>query len=174
MRDDFLRMVQQSVAITAVGPSALRRQGRGVLAASHDFLASISLAQLPKASSGRFAAWLDRQTEKLLDAFPVDGRPWGSARKAMNLFLRDALYNRYMADRFQLDSVEPWLEMPLDSAVARGLKSQGLRGELPQWPGLKHLTPAISERFQDFALRYAREMGLARVHLDIYLWPANR
>jgi hypothetical protein len=33
-----------------------------------------------------------RMTESLIDHLPPKGRPWGAARKAINLFLRDALY----------------------------------------------------------------------------------
>ncbi len=120
---NFIPTVQRKVAVTAVGPSALRGQGKGVLRASQSFLASVSLANIPKSSATRFQAWLDRQTEALLDQLPINGRPWGAARKAINLFLRDALYNQYLNRRFGLDNIEPWLEIPLDSAVARGLKT---------------------------------------------------
>lgn len=171
---DFITTLQRMVAVTAVGPSALRGQGKGVLGAAQDFLARLSLARLPKSNAKRFRAWLDRRTEALLDVLPVENRPWGAARKAVNLFLRDALYNQYLCSHFKLQSVEPWLEVPLDSAVARGLKSRGKRGELPQWPGLKNLKSNVSDRFQDFATQYAEQKDVARVHLDMYLWLENR
>lgn len=171
---DFIATLQHQVAVTAVGPSALRGQGKGVLGVSQDFLAQLSLARLPKSNAKCFRAWLDRQSEALLDVLPVEKRPWGAARKAINLFLRDALYNQYLCSHFELQLVEPWLEVPLDSAVARGLKSHEKRGELPQWPGLKNLQPNVSDRFQDFAAYRAEQEGIARVHLDIYLWLENR
>ena len=171
---DFINTLQRKVALTAVGPSALRGQGKGVLHAAQDFLADISLARVPKSSVKRFQLWLDRQTELLLDIFPIKNRPWGAARKAINLFLRDALYNQYLSEQFKLQSIESWLEVPLDSAVAKGLKLQGNRGELPQWPGLKNLEPDISEGFQVFASKQASLKGIARVHLDMYLWLDNR
>jgi len=173
-KKNFIVTLQRQVAVTAVGPSALRGQGKGVLGASQYFLAQLSLARLPKSNAKRFRAWLDRQTEELLDVLPVKNRPWGAARKAINLFLRDALYNQYLCSYFQLQSVEPWLEIPLDSAVARGLKSHGKRGGLPQWPGLKNLRADVSDRFQDFATLYAEQEDIERVHLDIYLWLENR
>lgn len=172
--EGFITTLRRMVALTSIGPSALRGQGKGVLGASQDFLAHLSLARLPRSTPKRFRTWLDRQTELLLDILPVNNRPWGAARKAINLFLRDALYNQYLVSQFQLQSVESWLEIPLDSAVSRGLKSHGRRGELPQWPGLKRLTPDISDQFQNFASLYARERGIARVHLDMYLWLENR
>ena len=171
---DFVATLQRKVAVTAVGPSALRGQGEGVLHAAQDFLARLSLARLPKSNARRFRAWLDRETEALLDVLPVENRPWGAARKALNLFLRDALYNQYLCSHFKLQPVEPWLEVPLDSAVARGLKSLGKRGGLPRWPGLKNLRSDVSDHFQGFATQLARRKDVARVHLDIYLWLENR
>ena len=152
----------------------MRGQGKGVLRTSQNFLAHISLARVPKSSAKRFQLWLDRQTELLLDSLPIKNRPWGAARKAINLFLRDALYNQYLSKQFKLQSIESWLEIPLDSAVAKGLKLQSNRDEFPRWPGLKNLEPNVSEGFQVFASKRAKLKGVARVHLDMYLWLDNR
>lgn len=171
---NFIPTVRQMVSVTAVGPSALRGQGKGVLKASQEFLASLSLARIPKSSATEFRNWLDRQTESLLDQLPIKGRPWGAARKAINLFLRDTLYNKYLSSEFGIGRIEPWLEVPLDSAVARGLKAEAGRGGLPQWPGLKHLRSAVSDTFQVFASTHANSLEIERVHLDMYLWLENR
>ena len=172
--NDFITTLQRKVAFTAVGPSALRGQGKGVLRTSQDFLAQISLTRVPKSSAKRYQLWLDRQTELLLNRLPIKNRPWGAARKAINLFLRDALYNKYLSKQFKLQSIETWFEVPLDSAVAKGLKLHSNRGELPRWPGLKNLKPNISEAFQVFASKQAILKGIARVHLDMYLWLDNK
>lgn len=173
-RGDFLQTLQRKVTITAVGPSAVRGQGKGVLRASQDFLSQISLSAVPKHNSKQFNAWLDRQTNALLDRLPVKSRPWGVARKVINLFLREALYNQYLNKRFHLDSIESWLEIPLDRAGARGLKSRAGKGVLPPWPGLKNLQRRASAAFQDFASTEAARKQIARVHLDMYLWLENR
>ena len=80
----------------------------------------------------------------------------------------------WTSSRYYTRAIEPWLEIALDSAVARGLKTHGQRGELPRWPGLKSLIKSDSDRFQGFALGYAAEKGITRVHLDMYLWLENR
>ena len=170
----FIPTVQRKVATSAVGPSALRGQGRGVLSVSQLFLASLSLARVPQSTEGRFMIWLDRQTDALLDALPVNGRPWGAARKAINLFLRDVLYNHYLSRQYAFRRVERWLEVPLDSAVARGLKTKAGRGILPRWPGLKHLDADLSHQYQVFASDHANALKIERVHLDMYLWLENR
>lgn len=171
---DFLPTMQRKVATTAVGPSALRNQGKGVLTAAQQFLADVSLSKVPRSDLNSFERWLDRETENLLNVFPIRGRPWGTARKALNLFLRDVLYNRYLCNKFGLMTIKPWLEIPLDSAVANGLKRLGQRGQLPRWPGLKRLTKPVSQIFQDFAGEFAEENEIERIHLDIYLWLENR
>ena len=84
------------------------------------------------------------------------------------------MYNRYLSKHFHFQKVESWLEVPLDSAVAKGLKRKAGRGGLPQWPGLKHLRPDVSDTFQEFASQVARQHDIARVHLDVYLWLENR
>ena len=171
---DFIATVQHKVAITSVGPSTVRGHGKGVLKAAQGFLASISLARIPRASEMRFRQWLDRQTKALLDLLPVTGRPWGVARKAINLFLRDALYNQYLSRRFRISQIEEWLETPLDSVVARGLRSAAGKGPLPRWPGLKGLSPDMNDEYQAFASQHAHTLGIQRVHLDMYLWLDNR
>lgn len=170
----FIPTVQRKVATTAVGPSALRGQGQGVLGASQQFLTNLRLTRIPKISEIRFKRWLDRQTIALLDVLPINGQPWGAARKAINLFLRDVLYNKYLCRHFAFGQIERWLEVPLDSAVARGLKAKAGRGALPVWPGLKHLDHTVSDEFQKYASVHAHSLGIDRVHLDIYLWLENR
>lgn len=170
----FISAVQRKVANTAVGPSTVRGQGKGVARASRAFLAEMQLARIPRRSQSRFGNWLDRQTEALLDALPVENRPWGTSRKVINIFLRDLLYNQYLDAHLQMYDLEPWLEAPLDGIVAKELKARDERGELPAWPGLKWLTAEVNEQYQDFASRYARTINTVRVHLDMYLWVKNR
>jgi hypothetical protein len=167
---DFLERVQGKVAFSAVSPSSLRGQGRGLVHCAQKFLAALPLDQIPRSTKDSFVAWLDRQTAALDRAFPPKAKRWGAARKVINLFLRDALYNGYLNREFQLSAVESWLEVPLDGVMARGLKRIATRGKLPPWRGLKRVTRHESKRFQQFAEEEAYRKGMARVHLDIYLW----
>lgn len=172
--DDFINTMQRRTAITAVGPSALRGQGKGVLKATQAFLSRIDLSHLDNMSHEQYDQWLDKQTEYLLAELPIKNSPWGTCRKALNLFLREMLYNQYLCEAFRINAVENFLEVPLDSAVAKGLKRKAGRGALPMWPGLKNLRKTISQDFQSHATQIADKKGVARVHLDIYLWLDNR
>jgi hypothetical protein len=171
---DFIDAMQCRTAVTAVGPSALRGQGKGVLKGTQEFLSKIDLSELTNINRNTFNQWLDEQTDSLLIELPIRNKPWGTCRKALNLFLRDSLYNQYLCEAFIINAIEQWLEIPLDSAVAKGLKREAGRGRLPMWPGLKNLRKDVSEDFQRFAERLAEKRGIARVHLDIYLWIENR
>lgn len=173
-KDDFLETMRQRTAVVAVGPSALRGQGKGVLQATQNALKTINLLNISRDNETDFNLWLDEQTNIVLAALPVVNKPWGAARKAVNLFLRDLLYNRYLCKKFRIQEIEQWLEIPLDSAVTKGLKRKAGRGKLPSWPGLKNMNKDVSVKFQEYANILAKETGMNRVHLDIYLWLENR
>ena len=87
----------------------------------------------------------------------------------MNLFLRDAFYNFYLREHFDLAASEAWYEVPLDAAVARTLKQYDTGNTLSPWPGVKQVTDSMSENYQLFALLVAREKGISRVHLAAWL-----
>jgi hypothetical protein len=173
--DDFLHVMQCYVAVQAIGPSSLRNQGSpGVIGTARKFLSGLDLSNFAPAGERGFLTQLDKETSRLLQEMPRKARHWGAARKAVNLFLRDALCNRYLAEKFNLQKTEAWMEIPLDSAVARGLKELSDSAALPIWPGLKKLSPETSAKFQSFAEYAAKKRGLARVHLDMYLWLQER
>lgn len=168
--DEFIETMQLRTSVAAVGPSALRGQGKGVLKATQSYLGRMDLSKIPPSNQVKYTEWLDQHTNALLKILPIRNKPWGAARKALNLFMRDTLYNRYLNRKYKIHKLEFWLEIPLDSAVAKGLKCKAGHGQLPQWPGLKNLKPNVSAIFQKYAAEHAKKKGTARVHLDMYLW----
>jgi hypothetical protein len=169
---DFLKTMQEFVATAAIGVSALRNQGKGAHRAVRAALATMPLAPLKGMGEMEYRQWIDEVTERLLTQWPGTGRPWGAARKSVNLFMRDVLYNQYLSREHNIGQVEKWMEIALDSNVAEGLLIRF--PELPAWPGLKHLRQSISDQYQGCALQLANDQGLSRVHLDIWLWLENR
>jgi hypothetical protein len=169
---DFLQTMQKFVATSAIGVSALRNQGKGSLQAVRSALASMHLSPLKNMEQVEYRKWLDGATDWLLTHWPGTGRPWGAARKSVNLFMRDALYNQYLNGEHNIDHVEKWMEIALDSKVSEGLRNRF--PELPSWLGLKHLRQRVSDQYQDCAQQLADKQGISRVHLDIWLWLENR
>jgi len=172
---DFLRVIQRFMAIDAVGVSALRNQGPGVLRAARDFLGKLDLAAIPTSSQQKYQKWLDTKTDAILSVLPVRNHPWGTARKALNLFMRACIYSHHLRSTYNLGKIERWAEIPVDGIVAKALKKKAGRRFLPRWRGLKHLKKEEHQQFQAFAIQYAHEMKLpATVYLDNYLWVINR
>lgn len=164
--------MQVRTSTASIGPSALRNQGVGILEKAQKYCSEIDLSEYSLLTECKFLSHLDRETDRLMISFNNDA--WGTARKALNLFFRDALYNKYLSEIYNLDAIESFLEIPLDRAVSTGLKRRGVRGELPQWPGLKSLRKEISDEYQSFALKEAVKEGISRVHIDMYLWLEYR
>ena len=166
--------IQRYVAISSIGTSTVRGCPSGTLDAARNFLVTIKLRQLGVNQERLFQQRLDRLTKDLRSSLPPKAKYWGLARKILNMFLRDAFYNFYLRRQFGLGRAEPFLEIPLDSAVAKGLRRGTSRGSLPGWPDLKHLKPVDHAMFQQRALKLARQRKTARVHLDTVLWVQER
>jgi hypothetical protein len=169
---DLLPVVQAHVARATLGPSALRRQGIGVANAARPFFATLSLAPFATRSPPAFARQLNFSTDALTQAFPAGSGSWGLARKLLNIFLREALYNHYLAAHYGLHVAERLFEVPLDS-ITGGHIYRLSRGTLRSWPGVKHLTPELNASYQAVATQHASGRFIARVHLDAIWWGAR-
>lgn len=80
------------------------------------------------------------------------------------------VYNRFLCDEFKLTRIEPWLELPLDSHVAKGLKRESGGATLPRWKTVIGLDAKTNRLYQEFASGVAKSKGVARIHLDLYYW----
>jgi hypothetical protein len=137
-------------------------------------LKKIKLEEFQCRTAEDFDKILDKHTTtlsrkiKLLDP---KSEYWGSARKAINLFLAGVVYHSFLRKEYRLNQTEKFLEVPLDSQVANKLISiAGENNDLPRWNTIKRLTPEDSKQYQDFAGRYAKKIGCTRIQLDILFW----
>ncbi|HEX4608723.1 MAG TPA: hypothetical protein VH092_11020 [Urbifossiella sp.] len=171
----LIKAIQARTAAVAISPSTVRGQGEGgVVDAAREFLTELDLHRFGVGDAETFRAALREATNELKAAFPAKARSWGLARKCLNIFLRDALYTCYLRDEYDLALAEEWYELPLDSVVVKAMKKKAPRRSLPQWLGVKHLTPDDSTKYQVYALTLAEKMGITRAHLDTYLWVEGR
>lgn len=169
--NELLDRIQEKVAVSAIPASAMRNQGAaGVVSAAREFLATLPLQGFAARES--FVEALDDATNRLCRKLPKQACAWGTSRKAINLFLRDCFYNKFLHDAYGLGATKKLYEIPLDSIVAKALRDLSTGGSLSRWKGVIYLTRDQSKEYQEFARHIAIERGIDRVHLDTYLWPA--
>jgi hypothetical protein len=172
----LLRLLRENLAERCVDGGTLRNQGsKGVVAAARKCLKKIKPAEFTNCTKRQFLTLLNEHTNNLANSFPgkAKGNP-GAARKAVNLFFRDVLYNKFLCEHYKLAHVEPWLEVPLDGDVAGKLRQEAEGVSLSKWNGIKRLTLEQSNEYQGAAARVAGRKRIARVHLDPLWWRAGR
>lgn len=162
--------MQNFIAEVSIGASALRGQGAsGLIQCCRDFFKKIDFSKIPTEQK-KFIAWLETNTEKLRATFPEVARNYGAARKALNLFLRDASYNVILNRAYDLDRLLPLLEVPVDSFTANHLRRHEPSIILKKWDSLKRVKKAELEKYQEAAQRLAEEWGINRVELDAFFY----
>jgi hypothetical protein len=166
--------IQRYVAITSVGASTVRGSPKGTVDAARRFLTELSLRQFGVSDEGLFHRRLSQATEDLRRALPRTRRDWALARKLLNIFLHNAFYNFHLRQRNRLAAAEYFFEVPVDSAVARGLRRECPNGTFAPWPGLKKLDQRGHAVYQTHAATLAKRKGIARVYLDAVLWVEER
>jgi hypothetical protein len=165
----FIKRVQNFVANAAVTTSVFRAKGSGgAMAAAIEFNSHFDLSVIPRSMA--FADFLDEQTIALQSTFPPAWRKWGPARKALNIFLRDACYNAFLRKEYDLGGVEPFLETPVDSRIALALHKEASDQKLPHWESIVRLTGEQHRAYQAAAITVARRFGTYPAHLDLWFW----
>jgi len=145
----------------------------GTIKSAQDWLYKMPLLRLKVNDQAGFQSVLDQSTEELQNALPFDGQHWGSARKFLNIFLRSVVYNKYLCEYYGISHIEPWLEVPLDSHVAKGLGEEAGGENLPKFRTVISLKKEDNKNYQDFALIVAEKEGTQRVHLDLLYWRGH-
>lgn len=173
MNKKMLGLLQSRIGRTAVGPSTARGIGpAGTIGSARQFLQTFDLRALKVGTASAYRRRLDAATDALVAALPAGGNHWGSARKFFNIFVRDCSYDRFLCEAHRLDRMEPWMEIPLDSHVAKGLRAVAASycADPPRWTTVIGLTPDVSDQWQAVARSFAEQEGIHRVHLDVIFW----
>jgi len=171
MDKEILKLMQRYVANIAISGSTLRNQGaEGVAKTARAFLAELDLSVFCRIEPHQYSEQLDNWTEELKKRLPEGARSWGTARKALNVFLVQVFMNKYFAKEYGLTKFSDVLETPLDSQATSKLRKLAGRGQLPRWDSIKRLKSKDSLRYQEFASVYAKKQGISRACIDIMLW----
>ncbi len=171
MNKPDIKYFQKRVAKVSLGNAALRNQGaKGVTEMARKFLGEVDLNIFKNMNKAEFQKELERLTKELEEELPSQPPKWGTARKAMNVFLLQAALDKKLSNIYELDGIIPFLEVPLDSKVSEKLREEAKGTELPGWKGIKKLKKEDSKKFQDFAFKKAKEEKIPRVYLDLLYW----
>ncbi|MEX1135424.1 MAG: hypothetical protein WEB89_00895 [Balneolales bacterium] len=171
-REKFLSTVQHKIAHEAISPSELGFQYE--LTEMHDlwnYAAGLDLSRFSTKKAEEFVQRLDEETASLADILSAQKRTWGIARTSLNLFLRDAHYNRYLSEVNDLFLSEHFFEIPINDTSAVALRNQKSGSKLPEWNGLHFFDKEQSDEYQAYATSLAKELGVSRVNLGLFLWP---
>lgn len=173
---DDLQAHQARVSITA---SSVRSQGSGTARITREFLGrEFNLRGMRATSERAYLRKLDAATNRLRRRLKGRAKTFGLARKLINIYIRDCVYSRYLNAEYRLESVERFLEVPLDGVVGKRLwqasNQLGHGSRLPRWKSIRALTREDSDQYQAFAAELAGFSQLDRVHLDVSIWGARR
>ncbi len=177
---EFINNVIWRLSNISVGASALRNQGApGIVEAARVyFREEIELDKffIALSTSKGYRKYLDTHTSNLLETFPSKGKSWGAARKGLNLYFREIVYNKFISDYYGMpkkmdryNDAIAFLEVPLDKDVATGIRRDA-EEELPKWISIRDLDKGISDVYQEAAMNIAKQEGVARIHLDLKYW----
>lgn len=163
------------IAETSIGASTLRGHPKRTIEKVRDYLKTIKLEEFQCSTSEDFGRVLDKHTtvlSKKIKTVDPKSEYWGSARKALNLFLGSAAYHAVLRKEYRLDKIEPFMEVPLDRQVAEHLIECATKRSktLPKWKTIKDLIIDDSNVYQDFALILAKEKECTRLQLDVLMW----
>jgi hypothetical protein len=170
MAKSQMRMMQCYIARTSASTSATRggrKAVKGVKKAARDYLSQPRVLDAVSRAKN-YPQVLNKLTKELTRAFPAKARFWGRARKLVNIFIRDATYNAHLREAFGLARIEPLLEIPIDTIVAKRLKSEF--PHLPRWRAISSLSPDENRAYQSAAGEAAVKRHIERHLLDVEYW----
>ena len=85
-------------------------------------MGDLPLAPFGTSDQMAYSRQLDAATKRLMGSLPRGASIWGFSRKLLNIFLRDCLYTSYLARAYGLQAAEQFMEIPLDSITAKGIR----------------------------------------------------
>ena len=175
-KNHITQLIKRSAKIV-INASSMRNQGKPgmILKIRKHLVDSIDISKLGSLEEKTFNKFIEAHTDNLVKFCKDKEIEWGTARKAINLFLMDIVYNKYLNEFYSLEKIHNLLEIPLDNKVSKRLKKVAKEKDsvLPVWGGICNIDKNEYIEFQKFALEIAKDKKMNRVDLDIYFWTED-
>lgn len=165
-QSSYVINMQKYIASKTISPNELRNQGGPpIIESAISFLNKISLSEFSGNTEQEFVKLLNDKTFELVKRLPIKSNHWGSARKVLNLFMRDVTYNTILNKYYNLETVSKLLEIPLDAKTAKMIKKNYKDDKLPNFQSVKNLSPNVNSNYQIAANIIAKKFETHRVDL---------
>jgi len=167
---DIYFLTKMRNAQITVGPSTIRNQPEGTKEAAVNYLKKVDLADFSHVDGDSFKELLDAKTKELQYKLPSNS--WGMSRKIMNIFLIQCFHDKYLSEKYQLDGIIDFMELPLDNKNARKIREIANEEwrQLPRWTTITGLKEDTSYKYQEYASEIAEKKNIARYQLDLCWW----
>ena len=169
-----IKTIQNRIANTSIGSSALRNQGaKGVIPKAREYCKEINMNDFLDVSESNFNDLLNEHTKCLERKLPKGAQNWGAARKALSVFLEAAFYDKFLSKEYHFDRIEKFLELPADKYVYEGLKKY--KAVVPGFPkggpkAIKYQDSTYIDEIQAYASLVAKHNKTSRIFLDLEFW----
>lgn len=180
-KDHVSRLVKVSIST-----SAFRNQGKPDLIKDtrKHIQDNVDLFKFSNAlKNRRYERYLNSETDKLCKAVRSRGCRWGTARKGLNIFFRDVLYNSFFFEELGLKfEYGDQLEIPLDSKtmgkILKLYKENDFKNLIkPSKTTIIKLNADNSKNYQIAAAQITKQIsvykGYRRVDLDMEFWSID-
>lgn len=172
----YFHKLAERIAKTAVNSSSMRKQGpKGTISLIRKYLIEkINLDEIPRSSSKKYLQFINKHTVNIQrNCFKHKHLFWGSARKALNIYLRDSVYCYELCHRYNLIKIKKYMEIPVDKNVFEALKYiVGI--EKFKWNSIKRLGKENHSYIQQIAYFLANKLKKYRVDLDVFFWVKDK
>ncbi len=177
---DFYKALTKHLANVSIGVSTVRGYPTGTGKCVREYLGGMDFNQFRLImNEADYSNIIDEHTKNLVDKLYliIDHSKektalWGIARKCLNIFMRNACYNRFIYEKYQLSHLMPFLEVPLDSYVGKKLDSHNKN---TKWTTITAINKVTNDNYQSVATDMAKnEYSFNhRIHLDLIAWRAE-
>ncbi len=157
--EKIINLIQERLAYSTMNIRVFRNQGRGKVEKAWRFMKSLNLKLLTKESERgvekEYSSYCNRTLHRLQKKFhKQNSNTFGIATKALNIFLIECYLNKELNKEYKLERIKKFLEVPIDSKVAKFLKKK--YKFLPTFKSIKCLNNATYFAYQERAKFHAQ------------------